>query len=111
MVVVMVVMGEVEAVATWGWRGKLGLLGLVRFTLVRHRIDRVRGVIMGVLKAYQNKGIESAYTLHCIEALKGTQYHRAEFSWMLESNYRVNRVIKRVGATLTKRWRIFEKPI
>ena len=34
-----------------------------------------------------------------------------EFSWVLEDNYRMRAIIESSGAKLTKRYRVFEKPL
>lgn len=91
--------------------GRLGPLGLLRFLLARRRIDLIRGVVMGVLKAHRNKGIDSAFCSRIAKALMGSRYKRIEFSWMLESNFRVHRVLERTGAKVTKRWRIYEREL
>ena len=88
--------------------GKLGPLGLIRFMLARRRTDLIRGVISGVLKPYRKKGIESAFGSRMLNKLIGTRYKRIEFSWMLESNFRVHRVLDSIGAQTTKRWRVYE---
>ncbi len=91
--------------------GRLGLFGWLRFLLARRRIEVVRGVVAGVLKAHRNKGIESALGARCATALLGSRYKRIEFSWMLESNLRVHRVLENTGAKVTKRWRVYEREL
>ena len=88
--------------------GKLGPLGLIRFMLARRRTNLIRGVVGGVLKPYRKKGIESAFGARVLNTLKGSRYKRIEFSWMLESNFRVHRVLDSIGARTTKRWRVYE---
>ena len=36
---------------------------------------------------------------------------RGELSWILDSNERIKRVLAQFGATITKRYRIYEKPL
>ena len=95
-------------VAIKACNGKLGPLGLIRFMMARRRIDVIRGVVAGVLEPYRRKGIESALNSKLLNTLIGSQYKRIEFSWMLESNYRVHRVLDSIGAQTTKRWRVYE---
>ena len=91
--------------------GRLGPIGLLRFTLARRRIDRIRGLVAGVLKAHRNKGIESAFGARVARALLPSHYRRIEFSWMLESNIPVHRVLENSGAKITKRWRVYEREV
>jgi hypothetical protein len=86
-------------------------VGLMRFLLARRRIDLIRGLVAGVLKAHRNKGIESAFGSRIARALMGSRYKRIEFSWMLESNFRVHRVLENSGAKVTKRWRVYEREL
>jgi len=95
-------------VAIKACNGKLGPLGLIRFMMARRRTDIIRGVVGGVLKPYRKKGIESAFSSRVLNTLIGSRYKRIEFSWMLESNYRVHRVLDSIGAQTTKRWRVYE---
>ena len=88
--------------------GNLGPLGLIRFMLAKRRVDLMRGVVAGVLKPYRNKGIESAFYSSVLNTLIGSQYKRIEFSWMLESNFRVHRVLDSIKAQTTKRWRVYD---
>ena len=91
--------------------GRLGPIGLLRFTLARRRIVRIRGLVAGVLKAHRNKGIESAFGARVARALLPSHYRRIEFSWMLESNIPVHRVLENSGAKITKRWRVYEREV
>ena len=65
----------------------------------------------GVLKAHRNKGIESAFGAQLAQSLLASRYKRIEFSWMLESNFRVHRVLENSGAKVTKRWRVYEREL
>ena len=91
--------------------GRLGPLSLLRFMLARRRIDLIRGLVAGVLKAHRNKGIESAFGARIARALLDSRYRRIEFSWMLESKFRVHRVLENSGAKVTKRWRVYEREL
>ncbi len=91
--------------------GRFGPLGLLRFMLARRHIDLIRGVVAGVLKEHRNKGIESAFGARMAKTLLGSRYKRIEFSWMLESNFRIHRVLENSGAKITKRWRVYEREL
>ena len=91
--------------------GRFGPLGLLRFMIARRHIDLIRGVVVGVLKEHRNKGIDSAFGARTAKELQGTRYKRIEFSWMLESNLRVHRVLENSGAKITKRWRVYERDL
>ena len=45
------------------------------------------------------------------QQLRGTQYARAEFSWVLEDNRDINQPAEMVGARRYKTYRIYEKAL
>ena len=90
--------------------GKLGLIGLIRFMLARRRIDLIRGVVGGVLKPFRNRGIEAALGYRTLKTLQQSGFKHIEFSWMLESNQRIHRVLDNLNIPVTKRWRVYGEP-
>ena len=77
----------------------------------RKRIDRIRVTLMGVLKEHRHLGIDLAfYKLTADNALK-LGIHKAEMSWILESNEPMNRVLRHINAVVTKTYAIYEKPL
>ena len=91
--------------------GHLGPLGLIRFMLAKRRIDTIRGVVGGVLKPFQNKGVESALSCKTLNTIRQGRFRHIEFSWMLESNTRIHRVIDNLNTPITKRWRVYERTL
>ena len=91
--------------------GKLGPLGLIRFMLARRRIDLIRGVVGGVLKPFRNRGIEAALGYRTLKTVQQSRFKHIEFSWMLESNQRIHRVLDNLNIPVTKRWRVYERPL
>ena len=91
--------------------GKLGPLGLIRFMLARRRIDLIRGVVGGVLKPFRNRGIEAALGYRTLKTVQQSRFKHIEFSWMLESNQRIYRVLDNLNIPVTKRWRVYERPL
>ena len=91
--------------------GKLGPLGLIRFMLARRRIDLIRGVVGGVLKPFRNRGIEAALGYRTLKTVQQSRFKHIEFSWMLESNQRIHRVLDNLNIPVTKRWRVYERTL
>ena len=94
--------------------GKLFPLGLIKLlwnTKVRNKIDCLRVITMGIIPEYHGKGLDMVlYSKIYHEGLKAG-YSWAEMSWVLESNQLMNSAIKRMGAELYKKYRIFEMSI
>ena len=91
--------------------GKLGPLGLIRFMLARRRIDLIRGVVGGVLKPFRNRGIEAALGYRTLKTVQQSRFKHIEFSWMLESNQRIHRVLDNLNIPVTKLWRVYERTL
>ncbi|MEA3339492.1 MAG: hypothetical protein U9R15_05945 [Chloroflexota bacterium] len=60
-------------------------------------ITRARALIFGVVEKYRGQGIEALLIFETLKAaiLKG--YEDFEFSWILENNGRMNRIIVSLG--------------
>jgi GNAT superfamily N-acetyltransferase len=91
--------------------GRLLPLGIFRFLLGRRRIHRVRVLTMGVVPEHRRRGIEMALIYHTFKNGYERGFDEGEFSWILEDNVLMRRALERFGATATKTYRIFEKPL
>jgi len=88
-----------------------GMLGAV-WQLLRRRkaITRGRILILGVLPAFQKRGIDAVlYYEVGTRMTEGQGYSEGEASWVLESNVMMIRAAGLMNAELYKRYRIYEK--
>ncbi|MGP4099705.1 hypothetical protein [Nonomuraea sp. KM90] len=97
-------------------RGRLtrfGLpIGLVRLSLAARRIDRVRGVLFGVVPHLSGRGIETALFARGQEAVRAAGYDGGmEHGWTLEDNSAVNRYLESAGCTHSKTYRIYGRDL
>jgi hypothetical protein len=85
--------------------GKLGLLEKLRFLYYRWKgAKRMRAVVMGTKKAFQNHGIESALFIKLKEyVLPLNQYEELELSWVGDFNDKMLSLHEATGATLGKK--------
>ncbi|MDD3828034.1 MAG: N-acetyltransferase [Anaerolineae bacterium] len=86
-------------------------LTLGKFLLNRRHIDAFRLMIMGVKPEYRALGIDALFYVETARAAFRKGYKRCEMSWILESNDMMNRIIERLGGTIYKTYRIYQKPI
>ena len=80
--------------------------------LIRRRrsITRGRILILGVVPAYQRRGIDAVlYYEVGTRMTAGQGYSEGEASWVLEGNIMMNRAAELLNAELYKRYRIYEK--
>lgn len=91
--------------------GRLFPFGLLKILLYRSKIDSVRLIITGVIKEYQRRGIDALLYTEIFErgALKGI--HRAEASWILETNRMMNSGLEAMNAERTKTYRMYEMSV
>ena len=87
--------------------GKLGLFNALKFLWLKKRntITRAKGLLMGVIPKYQNRGIESAF-IHNLAAVfrKKSHYSEIEFSWVADFNPRMRKVFIAVGCEPVKNY-------
>ena len=94
-----------------GTNGRLLPLGLPRLLLRNRYITQVRLLLLGVDARYRAFGLYPLLVHAWHQQLRGTQYTRAEFSWVLEDNRDINQPAEMAGARRYKTYRIYEKPL
>lgn len=92
-------------------KGRRFPFGFLYFLFGRRRIRHIRVLLLGVLKEYRHSGIDVLlyYTTFKNGLAKG--YRSCEMSWILEDNVPMRRALERMGATVGKVYRIYEKAI
>jgi GNAT superfamily N-acetyltransferase len=91
--------------------GRVNPITIIKALAAKRRISTSRAIIMGVIKEYQGRGIDTI--LHYMSYKTGIRknVNRSEFSWVLETNKMMIRVAEMLGARPYKTYRIYEKPI
>jgi GNAT superfamily N-acetyltransferase len=91
--------------------GRLTPWALIKLLYYSRRIDQIRILIMGVVKEYRNRGIDNLFHYHIVKTGTAKGYKMAEMSWILENNAEMNRVLEKMGATVYKRYRLYDYPL
>jgi GNAT superfamily N-acetyltransferase len=92
-----------------GLDGRLFPFGLFRLLWRRHKITHARIMLLGLLPEARGKGVDAAFFVATIEAGIAAGYTEGgEASWILEDNARMRGDLEAVGATLTKRYRLYQ---
>jgi GNAT superfamily N-acetyltransferase len=91
--------------------GRLFPFGLVRILLASRRIRRLRVPILGLLPEYRGRGLDTLLYLHIFRNGLRRGYREAEFSWILEDNLPMRRPLERLGATVHRTYRIYDRPV
>jgi hypothetical protein len=86
--------------------GKMGVIEKLKFLYYKHfrKVDRMRGIVFGVIPAYQNLGLETGLIMKVLNSMRE---HRPEFiaselSWIGDFNPKMHRLFDAVGAKPTK---------
>jgi GNAT superfamily N-acetyltransferase len=89
--------------------GRLLPFGWAKFLWYKRKIDRVRVFALGVKPEYQHTGVGAKlYEMHW-DAGERTGQGRGETGWTLESNKAMNRAMERMGGTIVRRYRVYER--
>ncbi|MGC9361812.1 MAG: GNAT family N-acetyltransferase [Candidatus Syntrophosphaera sp.] len=91
--------------------GRVNPITIIKALIAKHRISTSRCIIMGVIKEYQGRGIDTILNYHSYKTGIRKNVNRSEFSWVLETNEMMIRVADILGARIYKTYRIYEKPV
>jgi GNAT superfamily N-acetyltransferase len=87
--------------------GKLDIPSLIKILVLKRRktITRARGVLMGVIPAYQGLGIESAFIMQLVKVMeRKSHYKEIEFSWVGDYNPKMRKIFISVGSVPAKHY-------
>ena len=88
--------------------GSLFPFGFARLLWNKRGIKRIRLVSTNVIPEYQKWGVGLLLGSRIVPDARAWGVHEAEFSWVLESNRLSFGTLKRAGAVISKRYRIFD---
>jgi len=95
-------------------KGRLFPFGIFHMLFGRNKINRLRIITLGVIKEYQNRGIDTVFytrNFQIANAHKKLNIKEAEMSWILENNLMMNRIATNLGGWVHKTYRILDKKI
>ncbi|MBI4698048.1 MAG: N-acetyltransferase [Nitrospirae bacterium] len=91
--------------------GRLFPLGLPKALWYSRKIKDLRLLLLGIKPGYRRRGVDSLLFIEGLKTMLAKGFKRVEFSWILEDNYPVQRVIETFNGRLYKKYRIYEKEI
>lgn len=89
--------------------GKLFPFGWARFLWERNKIDSYRVLTLGVKKKFRRLGIDAYMYYQTYKRLMEKNIKWLEISWMLEDNADILEPMFKIGGTIYKRHRIYER--
>jgi len=87
--------------------GNLDLMGMIKFLYLKRKktMTRARGVLMGVIPAFQGRGIESGFILNIAKVMqRKTHYTEIEFSWVADFNPKMRKIFMAVESVPAKHY-------
>jgi hypothetical protein len=90
-------------------KGKLNPISIIKARIYAKRIRDLRMLLLGIKYEYRNKGVDALLFREGFRGVKRGGYQRVEFSWILEDNIPVQRLIEMIGGRLYKKYRIYEQ--
>jgi len=92
-------------------KGRLNSLTIMKAFYYSRKIKDLRLLLFGIKKEYRHKGVDALLFREGFKGIKAGDYRRVEFSWILEDNIPVQRIIEMIGGSLYKQYRIYEKKL
>lgn len=74
-------------------------------------IKKGRMLALGVKSEYRNRGLELLMIKQAIESASRMGWEWGELSWTLEDNEKINSLIRDIGGTVYKKYRIYSKKL
>lgn len=91
--------------------GKLYPFGIFKFLYYKGKIDQCRLLILGIQFEYQTMGLDALLYWQIYQGAQKLGFKGGEFSWVLETNYKVRRPAELWAGEPYKSYRIYEKKI
>ncbi len=91
--------------------GKLNPITAVRALLRMRKIKDLRLLLLGIKKAYRTRGVDAMLYREAHARVLEKGYRRIEFSWILEENVPMQRIIGLIQARLYKKYRLYDYPL
>ncbi len=91
--------------------GRLFPTGLLKVLWYSGKIKNLRLLLLGIKEGYRKRGVDAFLVIEGLKAMNQNNYKKVEFSWVLEDNYPVQRIIETFDGRLYKKYRIYEMEI
>ena len=92
-------------------KGSLNPLSILKALYYSRKIRGLRLLLLGITREFRNKGVDAVLLREVFPAMLKGKYQRVEFSWILEDNIPIQRIVEMAGGRLYKKYRIYEKAL
>ena len=91
--------------------GNLNPMTIAKALYYSRKIPDLRLLLLGIKAEYRNRGVDGILFREAFKGVRRGKYQRVEFSWILEDNIPIIRLVEMIGGKLYKRYRIYETEI
>ena len=91
--------------------GRLFPFGVFKFLWHKRKVNRARVITLGFKPAYQHAGLGAAFYLKTFLNSKARGYVEGEGSWILEDNWDMRHAMEKMGCSVYKTYRVYERPL
>ena len=88
--------------------GRLLHPNLWKFFRELRQTRRLRLILMGVVPEHRRSGADAMMVFRIMDEFLKRGFEECEAGWILEDNLKTKRMLERLGATVTRRYSIFE---
>lgn len=92
-------------------KGRFNLISIIKGIYYSKKIKDLRLLLLGIRTEFRQKGVDALLFREGFKGAKKRGYKRAEFSWILEDNIPVQKLIEMIKGRLYKKYRIYEKTL
>jgi hypothetical protein len=94
-----------------GTNARLLPTGWYRLLTMKRRVTRGRLMTAGMIEEYRERGVVSALMAEVFRVSRRLGFTELECSWILEDNHLPNHSLRKLGATMYKTYRLYEKRV
>lgn len=91
--------------------GRLLPFGILKLLWYRRKINAARTMTLGIRPSQRGTGLDALLILHLFRNAGKAGMPQGECSWILEDNAPMWHALERLGATLQKTYRVYDKPL
>jgi GNAT superfamily N-acetyltransferase len=92
-------------------QGYLFPFGLAKMLWQARSIERVRGLLFGIKEGWRRRGIDALLAAESFDQALALGYRAGELGWVMEDDKLVNRMLQATGATRSKTYRVYARPL
>jgi len=92
-------------------RGRLFPTGLLKILWYARKIDMARVLTLGLIPEARGKGIDNLLYMSTFRFANEVGIYGGEFGWVLEDNLPMLKPLLKMGATISKRYRLYDRSL